>query len=345
MRTLYGRLARSLRRRSIAMPHRIERWTTPDDDLLEVRRLDPPPGSPPHVPRLVLLHGLEGGMHSHYVTNFFTEAAARGWGADLILFRGCNGEPNRARRFYHSGETSDVAFAIDRIIREDPARPIVLAGVSLGGNVLLKYLGELGGAVPSQVRGAAAMSVPFDLARGCRHISRGFSKVYERHFLKTLKAKARAKIQRYPDLIPDASALERVATLWEFDDVVTAPVHGFASAEDYYHKSSSIRFLHGIRVPTLLLSAEDDPFLPPEVLSEVRGIARTVPALEVEFVKRGGHVGFVSGWRPWKPVNYGEWRMVNFLEALTVGGPPSAAAAPGEASAVDRRPSAGTAKP
>ena len=346
MRTLYGRLTRSFGRRSIAIPHRVERWTTPDDDLLELRRMDPPPGAPSDAPRLVLLHGLEGGMHSHYVTNFFREAAARGWGADLLLFRGCNGEPNRARRFYHSGETTDVAFAIERIIAEDPTRSITMAGVSLGGNVLLKYLGERGDAVPAQVRGAAAMSVPFDLARGCRHISRGFSKVYERHFLKTLRAKARAKMARYPDLIPDPAALERARTLWEFDDIVTAPVHGFDSAEDYYHKSSSIRFLQGIRVPTLLLSAEDDPFLPPEVLSEVREIARTVPALEVEFVKRGGHVGFVSGWRPWKPVNYGEWRMVSFLErAMAVGGRPSAGTASATASAVVHGSSAAPAEP
>lgn len=321
MRTLYGRLTRSFRRGRAPLSLRVERWTTPDDDLLEVRRMEPPAGAAKHAPRLLLLHGLEGGMHSHYVANFFHEAAARGWGADLLLFRGCNGEPNRARRFYHSGETSDVAFALERIIDEDPDRAITLAGVSLGGNVLLKYLGERGEAVPPQVRAAAAMSVPYDLARGCRHIQRGFSKVYERHFLRTLKGKARAKLARYPDLIADPSALERAETLWDFDDVITAPVHGFASAEDYYAKSSSIRFLEGIRVPTLLLSAEDDPFLPIEVLDEVREIARTVPALEVEFVKRGGHVGFVSGWRPWKPVNYGEWRMVDFLaKATEVGG-------------------------
>ena len=326
MRTLYGRLTRGLRRSAQAVPHRVERWTTPDDDLLELRRMDAPADAAPDAPRLVLLHGLEGGMHSHYVANFFGEAAAHGWGADLLLFRGCNGEPNRARRFYHSGETTDIAFALERIIAEDPGRPIVLAGVSLGGNVLLKYLGERGDDVPPQVRAAAAMSVPFDLARGCRHIQRGFSHVYERHFLRSLKAKARAKLARYPDLIPDPSALDRVQTLWDFDDVVTAPVHGFASAEDYYRRSSSIGFLEGIRVPTLLLSAEDDPFLPPEVLEEVRAIARGVPALELEFVKRGGHVGFVSGWRPWRPVHYGEWRLLSFLAAASgVGGRESGA--------------------
>lgn len=334
LRTLYGRLTRPLRRGTAPLPLRIERWTTPDDDVLELRRFDPPgsmgagtardakpltaDSDPDRVvaPRLVLLHGLEGGMHSHYVANFFAEAAARGWGCDLLLFRGCNGEPNRARRFYHSGETSDIAFALARIIAENPERPLALAGVSLGGNVLLKYLGERGDAVPPQVRGAAAMSVPFDLARGCRHIQRGFSRVYERHFLKSLTAKARAKLERYPDLIPDPSALDGVKTLWDFDDVITAPVHGFDSAQDYYERSSSIRFLQGIRVPTLLLSAEDDPFLPREVLAEVREIAREVPALDLEFVKRGGHVGFVSGWRPWKPLNYGEWRMCEFVSGI-----------------------------
>ncbi|HEX4933431.1 MAG TPA: alpha/beta fold hydrolase, partial [Gemmatimonadaceae bacterium] len=149
---------------------------------------------------------------------------------------------------------------------------------------------------------------------GCRHIQQGFSRVYERHFLKTLTAKARAKIARYPDLLEDPAVLDQVRTLWEFDDVVTAPVHGFANAADYYARSSSIGFLHGIRVPTLLLSAEDDPFLPPEVLAEVREIARDVPDIEVEFVRHGGHVGFVSGRRPWRAINYGEWRIVNFLE-------------------------------
>jgi predicted alpha/beta-fold hydrolase len=313
LRTLYGRFTRPLRRGRSPLPLRTERWTTPDDDVLELRRLDPPADAHPNAPRLVLLHGLEGGMHSHYVANFFAEAAERGWGCDLVLFRGCNGEPNVARRFYHSGETTDIAFALDRIIAENPDRSVALAGVSLGGNVLLKYLGERGDSVPAQLRAAAAMSVPFDLARGCLHIQRGFSKVYERHFLKSLKAKARAKLERYPDLIAEPAALDRVATLWDFDDVITAPVHGFASARDYYDRSSSIRFLQGIRIPTLLLSAEDDPFLPREVLAEVREIASEVPSLDLEFVKRGGHVGFTSGWRPWKPLHYGEWRMCEFV--------------------------------
>jgi predicted alpha/beta-fold hydrolase len=298
---------------------RVERWTTPDDDVLELRRLDLPTGAPAKAPHLVFLHGLEGGLHSHYVANLFAEVARRGWSADLLLFRGCAGELNRARRFYHSGETSDFDFALRRIVAERPDVPVGLAGVSLGGNVLLKWLGERSDHdVPAAVRGAVGISVPFDLARGSRYISRGFSRVYERFFLRSLVAKARQKLARHPDLC-DAGALERVRTLWDFDDVVTAPVHGFRDALDYYTQSSSIHYLSRIRVPTLLLSAADDPFLPPDVLAEVRSIARDNPMLEVEFVRRGGHVGFVSGRVPWRPVYYAEWRVTDFLAKQFAG--------------------------
>ena len=292
---------------------RVEQWTTPDDDTLELRRLDRPAGAPASTPHLVFLHGLEGGVHSHYVANLFAEAAHRRWSADLVIFRGCAGEVNRARRFYHSGETSDFDFALRRIVAERPDAPIGLAGVSLGGNVLLKWLGErTNDEIPASVRGAVAVSVPFDLARGCRYLSRGFSHVYERFFLRSLVAKARQKLVRHPDLF-DSAALDRVRTLWEFDDVVTAPVHGFRDALDYYTQSSSIHYLSRVRVPTLLLSAVDDPFLPPDVLDEVRSIARANPSLEVEFVRRGGHVGFVSGRVPWRQVYYAEWRVGDFL--------------------------------
>jgi predicted alpha/beta-fold hydrolase len=307
---------------------RVERWTTPDDDVLELRRLDPPQGHTTS-PHLVFLHGLEGGVHSHYVGNLFAEAARRGWSADLVLFRGCGSELNRARRFYHSGETSDFDFALRRIAAERPDSPIGLAGVSLGGNVLLKWLGERSHHdVPTTVRGAVAVSVPFDLARGCRHLSRGFSHVYERFFLRSLVAKTRQKLARHPDLC-DVTALERVRTLWDFDDVVTAPLHGFQNALDYYTQSSSIRFLSHIRVPTLLLSAVDDPFLPAEVLDEVRSIARDNDALELEFVRRGGHVGFISGRVPWRPVYYAEWRVADFLAKQLAT--PSRSATAGEA--------------
>jgi predicted alpha/beta-fold hydrolase len=261
---------------------------------------------------LVVLHGLEGTVRSHYVGGFFREARRRGWGADLLIFRGCGDEPNKAQRLYHSGETTDLNFVLGRIREANPGVPLLLAGVSLGGNVLLKFLGESAEGACDFVAGAAAVSVPFDLERGARFIGQGFSKIYDRHFLRSLRRKALDKLARYPRLF-DREALMRAKDIYEFDDAVTAPVHGFADAHDYYSRSSSIRFLDRVRVPTLLLSAIDDPFLPPEVLDQVRSIAASNPALRVEFTPHGGHVGFVGGRLPWRPFYYAEWRACEFL--------------------------------
>jgi predicted alpha/beta-fold hydrolase len=250
-------------------------------------------------------------VRSHYVGGLLQMAQMHGWGADMLLFRGCGAEPNRAARFYHSGETGDAAFAIDRVLQEFPDVSVVLCGVSLGGNVLLKLLGERGDTLSYRIRAAAAISVPFDLERGSRHISKGFSRVYERHFLRTLRRKARAKLQRFPGLF-DLDEMLRARTLYEFDDIVTGPVHGFRGAQDYYTRSSSIRFIGRIRRPTLLLSATDDPFLPPEVLAEVGEISRTNHFLTTEFTNRGGHVGFVGGTFR-QPAYYAEQRVGEFL--------------------------------
>jgi len=290
------------------LPTRVERWETPDGDFVDIHRLDAPAGAP----RLFFLHGLEGTIRSHYVAGFFGEASRRGWGADLLIFRGCGDEPNRAPRFYHSGETGDLAFALDRVQREHPASPMLLAGVSLGGNVLLKFLGERGNAVDERIVGAATISVPYDLERGARHISTGFSRIYDRHFLRTLRGKALAKLERYPGLF-DESELQSAESIYAFDDAVTAPVHSFADAHDYYSRSSSLGFLNRITRPTLLLSAIDDPFLPRSVLAEVEAIAARNDCLELEFVERGGHVGFVSGRWPWRPFYFAEWRACEYL--------------------------------
>ena len=306
LRTLWGKFMR--RRPQVATT--VERWTTPDDDVLLVHRLH---GSPDR-PRLVLLHGLEGSPNSHYARGLLARAQALGWSAAAIVFRTCGGEMNRTRRFYHSGETSDLDLVVRRLTSELPDTPIVLAGFSLGGNVLLKWLGERGTDVPPSVCAAAAVSVPFDLARGSRYINRGFSRVYERHFLRTLVRKTTAKRQRFPDIAPKAS-LATLRTMWDFDDAVTAPVHGFRDATDYYERSSSLRWLHRIRVPTLLLSAADDPFLPPEVLGEVRAAAHENEFLHCEFVAQGGHVGFIAGNLPWRPLYWAEWRVPEFLSA------------------------------
>jgi predicted alpha/beta-fold hydrolase len=291
------------------VPTQTERWTTPDGDFIDLHRLK----GPERAPRLLFLHGLEGTVRSHYVAGFFAEAQRRGWAADLMIFRGCGEEPNSAPRFYHSGETTDLAFVLDRLISENPHVPIVVAGVSLGGNVLLKFLGERATGLPRQLRAAAAISVPFDLERGARFIATGVSRIYDRHFLRSLRPKAMAKLERYPDLF-DRSRLESATSIYDFDDAVTAPVHGFADAHDYYSRSSSIGWISTIRLPTLLLSAIDDPFLPADVLDEVRRIARANAALVVEFTIRGGHVGFVAGRWPWRPFYYAEWRACEFLQ-------------------------------
>jgi predicted alpha/beta-fold hydrolase len=309
--TLWGKFAR----RAPSAPTRIERWTTPDNDFVDVLRLD----APATRPRLFLLHGLEGTIRSHYVGGLMRMASERNWGADMLVFRSCGDEPNRSARFYHSGETGDAALALDRILEEFPDAPILLCGVSLGGNVLLKLLGERGDMLSDRIRAAAVVSVPFDLERGSRHISKGFSRIYERHFLSTLRRKAQAKLERFPGLF-DRDAMLRAETLYDFDDVVTAPVHGFRGAHDYYTRSSSLRFLARIRRPTLLLSAMDDPFLPPDVLQQVADIARRNRFLTTQFSKRGGHVGFVGG-SPWNPVYYAEQRVGDFLSEWSSFGP------------------------
>jgi hypothetical protein len=294
---------------------RRERLDTGDGDFLEIDRLD---GVSAGAPRLVILHGLEGTPRSRYARGTLGEASRRGWGADLLYFRSCGGVLNRARRMYHSGDTGDLACVVDHLVREHPRAPLLFAGYSLGGNVLLKWLGERGADLPSQVRGAAAVSVPFDLARGARCIGQGFARVYEASFLRSLKRKTLAKLEQYPDLA-DPGRVARTRSIYEFDNVVTAPIHGFQSADDYYARSSALRYLTAIRLPTLLLSAVDDPFLPAAVLDDVRAVAATTPALQLEFVLRGGHVGFVMG-PPWRPFYYAEWRVAEFLASTLDSG-------------------------
>jgi uncharacterized protein len=310
LQTLWGKLVR----RPPHVPTRAERWPTPDGDEVEIRRLDASGTAGRLAPRLLVLHGLEGTIRSHYVRGLLDQARRRGWAADVLIFRGCNGTLPRARRFYHSGETTDVDLVVRRLAREHPGQPIVVAGVSLGGNVLLKWLGERGNDLPAEVRAAAAVSVPYDLEQGSRQIERGFSRIYTAHFLRTLRRKALAKLAEEPELFAEAP-LRAARTLTEFDDAVTAPVHGFASAQDYYTRSSARHFLGGIRRQTLLLSAYDDPFLPREVLDDVAVVAAKNCFLCVEFHGHGGHVGFVAGRVPWRPVYYAEERVIGYLES------------------------------
>ena len=285
-----------------------ERIKAPDGDEITLAS----PADPSSGPALLLLHGLEGGVRSHYVAGIWDVARRKGWQPRLLLFRTCDGRMNSARRTYHSGETTDLDFVVRRLIDEDPSRPIGLAGVSLGGNVLLKWLGEQGESVPPQVRAAIAISTPYDLARSSKAINTGFARLYQWNFLRSLKRKAGEKLAQFPE----AGSRERVeplATMWSFDDQFTAPLHGFRDAADYYERSSSIRFLSRIRRPTLLLSAYDDPFHTAEVLREVEALSASNHSLKLEFHARGGHVGFVGG-APWRPAYYVESRVGSFLE-------------------------------
>lgn len=308
LQTLWGKLFR----RPPEVPTRAVRWATPDGDELEIRRLDAAPHAGPAAPRLLMLHGLEGTIRSHYLQGTLAQVRQLGWAADVMIFRGCNGVVPRARRMYHSGETTDLDFVVRRLVAEHPDQPLLLAGFSLGGNVLLKWLGEQGDAAPAELRAAVAVSVPFDLERGSRKIERGFARVYTRHFLRTLRLKALAKLAQDPGVF-DAEPLHAARTLFDFDDAVTAPLHGFADASDYYRRSSSLGFLERIRIPTLLLSARDDPFLPPEVLDDVALVARSNDLLTLEFTEHGGHVGFVAGGVPFRPVYYAERRITAWL--------------------------------
>jgi predicted alpha/beta-fold hydrolase len=297
-------------RRGRVRDARVERIPTPDDDQLLLHHVD----AAPDRPRLLLLHGLEGSIHSHYVAGFVALARRRQWNATVLEFRGCGQELNRAPRLYHSGETTDLDLVVRLLTERSPGVPLCLAGVSLGGNVLLKWLGERGSKVPGPVKVAGTVSVPFDLEAGCRHLQIGFNRIYDRHFLTSLRLKALRKLDQWPGLF-DRVQLLAARTIEDFDNAVTGPVHGFAGSHDYYEKSSSIHALGKIRVPTLLLNARDDPFLPPEVLHRAREAGRSNPFLQFQFTETGGHVGFVSGGTPFRARYWAEERLMAFFDS------------------------------
>jgi predicted alpha/beta-fold hydrolase len=227
-----------------------------------------------------------------------------------VNFRGCSGEPNRLRRSYHGGDTGDLAWVIAKVRAEHPASPVLCVGFSLGGNVLLKYLGEQGEALPEHVRAAAAISAPVDLALSAKALGQGFSRVYGRRLVESLKRKIIQKLERYPDLV-DAKALQAVQTLGAFDDLVTGPLHGFKDANEYWAQSSSLAFLPRIRRPTVLINAQDDPFLPAEALP-VRAVEEN-RFLTGVFPAAGGHLGFLEGRWPGLPSAWAESQAAGFL--------------------------------
>jgi hypothetical protein len=309
--TVYASVARPLPR----PPFRRERWETPDGDFLDVDRLD---ARSPDAPALVISHGLEGSSRAPYVRGLAAAARRRGLSVVAWSFRGCSGEPNRRLRQYHSGETGDLACVVGRVAGEVPGRPVLLAGFSLGGNQIVKWLGERGDELPAEVRAAAAVSVPFDLAACARALDgAGFWPwVYRERFLRRLRRKARAKAALHPGAF-DLDAVLRSRTFAEYDDLVTAPIHGFAGAGDYWRRSGAAAFLPGVRRPLLLISAADDPLVPATALPVEA--ARANPSVTLEVTSAGGHVGFVGG-APWRREFWAEGRVLDFLASRAGAG-------------------------
>lgn len=260
---------------------RRERWDTPDGDFIDLDWAD----GAPDAPLLALFHGLEGSSGSPYARAIAAQAVASGWRCVVPHFRGCSGELNRLPRAYHSGDSAEVGWILERLGAS------YAVGVSLGGNALLKYLGEQGERAP--LRRAAVFSAPLDLAAAGGNLDRGLSReIYTRMFLRTLKRKTFEKI-RAQGIPVDARRLARARTFWEFDDTVTAPLHGFAGADDYWARSSSGPWLARIRVPTLVVNARNDPFMPAAALDRVAHGLRDIPSpVTLEFPSTGGHAGF-----------------------------------------------------
>ncbi|HUQ75083.1 MAG TPA: alpha/beta fold hydrolase [Burkholderiales bacterium] len=271
------------------MPPRValqrERWDTPDGDFIDVDFA----GDAALPRRAVLFHGLEGCSDSHYARLLARALPQAGWRLAIPHWRGCSGEPNLKPRAYHSGDSAEV----DWILRRMPG-PVDAIGISLGGNALLKWLGEGGDAAGSLVRRAAAISAPLDLAAAGRALDRGINRLlYTRMFLSSLKPKSLAKLEAFPGLF-DVARLRAARTFREFDDVYTAPLHGFRDVDDYWTSSSSGPWLAHIAVPTLVINARNDPFLPEaDLLAAAR---KAAPSVLLEFPHRGGHVGFPGAW-------------------------------------------------
>jgi predicted alpha/beta-fold hydrolase len=264
-----------------------ERWRTPDGDFIDVDHVPAAPGAP----WLVLFHGLESSSSSRYAVAFAQTARARGWHFVVPHFRGCSGELNLAPRSYHSGDFDEIGWVLARI-RATAGAPVLVAGVSLGGNALLRWAEEAGNTAASMVRALAAISAPVDLVAAGTAIDRGLNwLIYARMFLRTMKPRALAKWEQYPDLF-DRERLIAARTLRDFDDCFTAPLHGFAGADDYWRRASATPHLAAIRVPALVLNARNDPIVPGSSLPEPHEVGAHVTLWQP---REGGHVGFVAG--------------------------------------------------
>lgn len=285
-----------------------EKITTPDNDFVDLAWSDKPEKCKGLV---VIFHGLEGSINSHYANDVTATLYNQGWQVVLMHFRGCSGEPNLTTRTYHSGDTRDAKFILEHLKQRFSERFMVAVGFSLGGNMLLKLLGEN----PQQewIKAACAISAPLKLAECSTSINQGFSKVYQRYLLASMRRTLLLKMKTLDysnDLHLSEGQVKAINTFREFDDLVTAPLHGYQDAIDYYEKCSGFNFLQAIRTPTLILHAKDDPFMNEKVIPEEQDLSRSVT---LELSDTGGHVGFMQG-TPWKPVIWFHQRLLSWLE-------------------------------
>ena len=298
----------SLFARRPAVSFRRERWDTPDGDFIDLDWVahERPPADT--APLFVLFHGLEGSSSSHYAVALMAAAREYGWHGVVPHFRSCSGPLNRLPRFYHLADSNEVDWILRRLGAAHRG-PVVAAGVSLGGNVLLRWLGERQDDAAQVVAAAAAISTPIDVHAGGRALSQGFGLVYTRSFLKTLKQKASEKLEQYPGLF-DRDAMLASRTMYEFDNVVTAPLHGFRNTDDYWSSATTRPLLPHIQVPTLVLNARNDPFLPAAALPSRHEVSAAVELYQPE---HGGHAGFMTGPFPGR-IDWLSRRVFGYLE-------------------------------
>lgn len=298
-----------------SLPLRRERWETPDQDFLDIDFLDPPTENSDGEtsPLVLFLHGFEGSSRAKYILGMLRCFNQREWRGVALNFRSCSGEMNRQPRFYHSGETTDLDWVIRRLQKSWPQSPLFVVGFSLGGNVLLKWLGENEAQARSLVRAAVVVSVPFDLGVAAQNIDSGLGRLYGQNFLSTLKQKILEKATAHPGLI-DPKVVHNIKSYIQFEDEVFAPIHDFKDAKNYWRRCSAQHFLSGIRCETLVIHAEDDPFLPGDDLP-IKQLYQS-KYLHPEISKKGGHAGFIQGNRPWQPRYWAESRALQFLSSF-----------------------------
>ena len=287
----------------------------PDGDITAIDWLVEADSLPNSAPLLVILHGLEGSAESPYARMLMEAALDRGWRSCVLYFRDCGDYRNRLPRRYHAGETNDLRHFLSQLQVQRPsgsAGPLLAVGYSLGGNVLLKYLGESQSETP--LAAATAICVPLDLHVCARALNTGLSKIYQRHLLKLMKESVTRKFDRHTAAF-DWDRTMNAKTFAEFDNFITAPLHGFNGVNDYYDRCSATHFLSNIERPTLIINSLDDPFMTPDVLPAVDKLSDDVT---LEVAKNGGHVGFIDGGTPFSPTFYLPGRIIEFLETSTV---------------------------